>query len=113
MATSTLTQFLNYVRHFKVSDYSLLERKGVGAETAGDNETSTNPGNERAIHSQVLIRTSFTCYDDDDDDDDDDDGDDDDDDDDCFYTALFSALLSRLTALACDSMSDQLFIARF
>ena len=31
------------------------------------------------------------------------------------YTALFSALLSRLTALACDSqyMSKQLFIARF
>ena len=32
-----------------------------------------------------------------------DDDDDDDDDDDCFYIALFSALLSRLTALACDS----------
>ena len=28
---------------------------------------------------------------------------DDDDDDDCFYIALFSALSSRLTALACDS----------
>ena len=26
-----------------------------------------------------------------------------DDDDDCFYTALFSALSGRLTALACDS----------
>ena len=33
----------------------------------------------------------------------DDDDDDDYDDDDCFYIALFSALLSRLTALACDS----------
>ena len=34
---------------------------------------------------------------------DDDDEEEDDDDDDCFYIALFSALSSRLTALACDS----------
>ena len=35
--------------------------------------------------------------------DDDGDGDGDDDNDDCLFVTLFSALLSRLTALACDS----------